>query len=41
MSEQLASNDQQPRWDLLNRQVKQFKQFIYQPTYIYEPYQIR
>ncbi|MGI0493610.1 CRISPR-associated endonuclease Cas1 [Alkalinema pantanalense CENA528] len=31
----------QPRWDLLNRQVKRFKQFVYQPVYLYEPYLIR
>jgi CRISP-associated protein Cas1 len=41
MSESIPTADQQPRWDLLNRQVKNFKQFVYQPTYSYEPYLIR
>jgi CRISP-associated protein Cas1 len=39
MSETVNGNN--PRWDLLNQQVKQFKQFVYQPTYHYEPYRIR
>lgn len=41
MSEQIPSADSQPRWDLFNAQVKKFKQFVYQPTYSYEPYLIR
>jgi CRISPR-associated protein Cas1 len=41
MEEVLASEAGQPRWDLLNRQVKRFKQFVYQPAYLYEPYVIR
>jgi CRISP-associated protein Cas1 len=41
MSEEVGGADKQPRWDLLNRQVKLFKQFVYQPTYYYEPYRIR
>ena len=41
MSEPIPTADNQPRWDLINRQVKKFKQFVYQPTYSYEPYLIR
>lgn len=41
MSEEIPTADRQPRWDLLNRQVKKFKQFVYQPTYSYEPYLTR
>ncbi|MGL4376013.1 MAG: CRISPR-associated endonuclease Cas1 [Microcoleaceae cyanobacterium] len=33
--------DSQPRWDLLNQQVKAFKQFVYEPVRGYKPYQIR
>lgn len=35
------SGEQQPRWDLLTQQVKQFKQFVYNPTAYYSPYEIR
>lgn len=31
----------QPKWDLLNQQVKLFKQFVYEPSRLYKPYQIR
>ncbi|NJK39897.1 MAG: CRISPR-associated endonuclease Cas1 [Oscillatoriales cyanobacterium RM2_1_1] len=31
----------QPRWDLLNRQVKGFKRFVYDSTQGYQPYRIR
>lgn len=31
----------QPRWDLLMRQVKGFKQFVYNPVQGYQPYLIR
>jgi len=31
----------QPRWDLLNRQVKLFRQFVSDPTLGYTPYSIR
>ncbi len=31
----------QPRWDILMRQVKAYKQFVYNPTQIYQPYLIR
>lgn len=31
----------QPRWDLLNQQVKAYKQFIYSPSTGYQPYKIR
>ena len=30
-----------PRWDTLNRQVKAFKQFVYDPSAGYKPYTIR
>jgi CRISPR-associated protein Cas1 len=33
--------DKQPRWDLLMRQVKLYKKFVYSPISSYEPYQIR
>ncbi len=35
------SGGQSPRWDLLNQQVKTFKQFVYQPAQSYQPYRIR
>ena len=35
------SGDTQPKWDLLNQQVKAFKQFVYNPLELYQPYQIR
>jgi CRISPR-associated protein Cas1 len=43
MEEEINSNsgDKQPRWDLLNQQVKAYKQFVYQPVQLYQPYQIR
>lgn len=43
MDELLSSEDgdKQPRWDLLTQQVKQYKQFVYTPTYSYQPYLIR
>jgi CRISP-associated protein Cas1 len=31
----------QPRWDLLNQQVKAYKQFVYDPSIGYQPYKIR
>ncbi|WP_330203595.1 CRISPR-associated endonuclease Cas1 [Cyanobacterium sp. Dongsha4] len=31
----------QPRWDLLMRQVKRYKEFVYNPIIGYQPYQIR
>lgn len=31
----------QPRWDLLMRQVKRYKDFVYNPIIGYQPYQIR
>jgi CRISPR-associated protein Cas1 len=33
--------DNQPRWHLLTRQVKTYKQFVYQPSQPYVPYLIR
>jgi CRISP-associated protein Cas1 len=38
---QTDSHDKQPKWDLLSRQVKAFKQFVYNPSQYYQPYQIR
>mgnify|MGYP006288605941 CR=1 FL=1 len=40
MEEKMGS-EQQPRWDILTRQVRQYKQFIYNPVELYEPYKIR
>jgi len=39
MEERLT--DGEPRWDLLMRQVRQFKQFVYHPEQGYSPYLIR
>lgn len=36
-----TENGLQPRWDLLNQQVKAYKQFVYNPTQLYTPYRIR
>jgi CRISPR-associated protein Cas1 len=33
--------EKQPRWDLLNQQVKAFKQFVYNPAQTYQPYKLR
>jgi len=30
-----------PRWELLSRQVRAYKQFVYQPVYTYQPYRLR
>src|SRR4028119_1989966 len=38
---QIDSGDKQPKWDLLNRQVKAYKQFVYNPSRLYQPYQNR
>jgi len=38
---QSDGGDLQPKWDLLNKQVKAFKQFIYSPSHGYKPYTIR
>lgn len=40
-SVQADNPDPQPRWDLLNRQVKAYKQFVYTPAEVYSPYRIR
>lgn len=37
---QTKRGDTQPKWDLLNGQVKAFKQFVYNPVQLYLPYQI-
>ncbi len=36
-----ASGENQPRWDLINQQVKRFKQFACDPVIEYQPYLIR
>lgn len=43
MEEQLQSDNgkTQPRWDLLNQQIKAYKQFVYHPTELYKPHLIR
>lgn len=42
MEEQLTiDHHEQPRWDLLTQQVKAYKQFVYNPSTGYHPYQIR
>jgi CRISP-associated protein Cas1 len=43
MEEAIENNDreQQPRWDLLTQQVKLFKQFVYDPSRLYQPFLIR
>lgn len=42
MEEPLTTPDgPQPRWDLLNRQVKAYKQFVSDPSLGYQPYRIR
>lgn len=42
MEEPLQSGDgEAPRWNVLNRQVKLYKQFVYQPSHLYVPYLIR
>lgn len=38
---QIDSGDKQPKWDLLNQQVKAYKQFVYNPSLLYQPYQNR
>lgn len=35
---QSPEGEAQPKWDLLNRQVKAYKQFVYQPIQSYQPY---
>ncbi|WP_315788073.1 CRISPR-associated endonuclease Cas1 [Fischerella sp. JS2] len=37
---QTDAGDKQPKWDLLNRQIKVFKQFVYNPSHHYQPYRI-
>jgi len=36
-----GKEQKQPRWDLLVRQVKRYKDFVYNPILGYQPYQIR
>jgi CRISPR-associated protein Cas1 len=37
---QMDSGEKQPRWDLLRRQVKAYKQFACNPCQVYQPYRI-
>ncbi len=37
---QTDAGEKQPKWDLLNRQIKAFKQFVYNPSHHYQPYRI-
>ena len=42
MSENIKiTQEDQPRWHLLNYQIKLFKNFIYNPSANYQPYLIR
>lgn len=43
MEETVADDlgEPRPKWDLLNQQVKAYKQFVYNPADRYTPYQIR
>ncbi len=34
-------SEKQPRWDLMTQQIKLFKDFVYQPSKLYQPYKIR
>jgi CRISPR-associated protein Cas1 len=38
---QNSQEEKQPRWDLMTQQIKAFKDFVYQPSQMYKPYQIR
>ena len=40
MEEKVSTNsaDSQPRWDLINQQVKAFKRFVYNSANEYQPY---
>jgi CRISP-associated protein Cas1 len=42
MTEDIQSENghRQPRWDLLTQQVKNYKQFVYNPSHSYKPYLI-
>lgn len=39
--EQLSKANDQPRWDVLMQQIKAYKQFVYHPEQVYQPYLIR
>ena len=42
MEEEIETDSgKQPKWDLLNQQIKAYKQFVYNPTELYKPYHIR
>lgn len=38
---QINSSEKQPKWDLLTQQIKVYKQFVYAPNQLYQPYLIR
>jgi CRISPR-associated protein Cas1 len=38
MEEIQTEEGEQPRWDVLNQQVKAYKQFVYNPAQFYQPY---
>lgn len=38
---QTDSREKQPKWDVLTRQIKAYKQFVYDPKQLYQSYQIR
>ncbi|MFM7365924.1 MAG: CRISPR-associated endonuclease Cas1 [Cuspidothrix sp.] len=42
MTEEIQTDEgiKQPKWDLLTQQVRKFKQFVYNPSHHYQPYQI-
>lgn len=37
---QTETGTKEPKWHILNQQVKAFKRFVYQPTQLYQPYTI-
>ncbi|MHC5916992.1 MAG: CRISPR-associated endonuclease Cas1 [Nostoc sp.] len=36
----IDNGEKQPKWDILNQQVRAFKQFVYNPSHSYQPYRI-
>ena len=39
--EQPVGSEKQPRWDILTRQIRKYKQFVYNPIEFYTPYEIQ
>jgi CRISP-associated protein Cas1 len=37
----VKDGDEQPKWDILTKQIRHYKKFIFDPSEIYQPYQIR